>query len=868
MPWAEKLLVTVSGLSREERNAVKVIVEGAGGRYTPSLSRRCTHLVVSHDADAASSRKLALALHNEAKWRTHIVTQAWITACSEGGMHLPEQDFAAPVLQEHAPAHGPSGQQNSSHAAQSQSCTHQQSAPPSCNTPTAAVPGAAAAQASGPAFARRHGIARCIAHPAQQPLQQLPGGNNHHHLPDSAICRVHMYAPPPSAISASSGASISAPQQVAAQSRASQWLTNQQQQLRLQLVHQPRCGLHQPMSTAASINTADGSSNSSRGADLSGAQLAYGVEAPARSVHLSGGVLEGRAGACAEGVPTGACGATARTGSGGVSLGDLTGWAPNACTNGLAAKLAALCHSKNSLASTSTHNRIPWRRDAPAAPDLKHLPAQSSTPGCSEALKAQLATMSARQYAHNHSCATISRHSTGDGKLGAEKSENKTVDSQVSRNAVGLARSNAPDQSVVVSRSRRLLAEPSTELVASTSGCVRCSSAAVCDARLSAGPQPCADQREHAEAEEGAVLDQQIGPQQGYAAEQTPSADAPSLESGTWQQHEPEIAVNRGVFHGMRAVLDSSLDPSEASRVREAIVAGEGECATGGFLGDSASHVICSPRAAAKWLAMGVHVVSAAWVLQSAKTGTQERCLLLSADALRGLPLAHPDAQETQHSSDVSADAAARSASTCATGAHAWQALLDQADQRASAMSHHYQTPTALLEDVVWAVTDPPEKARLDSLYASYAEGPEEDQGDVVPDSEDEQETPGQEDRMSAGDWDHAVFSAAAITVLFPADAAGALCHISRTLRCDAPGPSRRHLLAFVHAFYQERLTVAELSEALQGGLRCSSEVRGALLAGRGVRRGDLLGSRRNFEGLSRVSRCRNALVYELNVSC
>lgn len=79
--------------------------------------------------------------------------------------------------------------------------------------------------------------------------------------------------------------------------------------------------------------------------------------------------------------------------------------------------------------------------------------------------------------------------------------------------------------------------------------------------------------------------------------------------------------------------------------------------------------------------------------------------------------------QETQHLSNVSADAAARSASV--TGAHAWQALLNQADQRASAMSHHYQTPVALLEDVVWAVTDPPEKARLDSLSASYAGGPE-----------------------------------------------------------------------------------------------------------------------------------------------
>ncbi len=55
----------------------------------------------------------------------------------------------------------------------------------------------------------------------------------------------------------------------------------------------------------------------------------------------------------------------------------------------------------------------------------------------------------------------------------------------------------------------------------------------------------------------------------------------------------------------------------------------------------------------------------------------------------------------------------ASSANSSASDAHAWQALLDQADQRASAMSHH-QTPANLLEGVVWAVTDPPEKARLE----------------------------------------------------------------------------------------------------------------------------------------------------------
>ncbi|KAK9908407.1 hypothetical protein WJX75_007456 [Coccomyxa subellipsoidea] len=95
MSWAENIVVSVSGLSRSERNFVGNVVEKAGGRYTPSLSRRCTHLVVSHAADTATSKKLALALHNKAKWGTHIVFPDWITACAESRTRLPEQDFAA-----------------------------------------------------------------------------------------------------------------------------------------------------------------------------------------------------------------------------------------------------------------------------------------------------------------------------------------------------------------------------------------------------------------------------------------------------------------------------------------------------------------------------------------------------------------------------------------------------------------------------------------------------------------------------------------------------------------------------------------------------------------------------------------------------
>jgi hypothetical protein len=56
---------------------------------------------------------------------------------------------------------------------------------------------------------------------------------------------------------------------------------------------------------------------------------------------------------------------------------------------------------------------------------------------------------------------------------------------------------------------------------------------------------------------------------------------------------------------------------------------------------------------------------------------------------------------------------------------------------------------------------------------------------------------------MTAGQWDHIIFRGPSLTVLFPADALGALCHISRTLRAPSAGLSRRQLLAFIHDFYE-----------------------------------------------------------------
>ena len=62
-------------------------------RYTPNLSRRVTHLVVLPDCKPSESEKVALALHNLAKWGTRLVTRQWVVASAEGGAMRPETEY-------------------------------------------------------------------------------------------------------------------------------------------------------------------------------------------------------------------------------------------------------------------------------------------------------------------------------------------------------------------------------------------------------------------------------------------------------------------------------------------------------------------------------------------------------------------------------------------------------------------------------------------------------------------------------------------------------------------------------------------------------------------------------------------------------
>jgi hypothetical protein len=69
-------------------------------RYTPELSRQCTHLVTTlqHATAKRPSAKLALAVHNAHKWQTYVVDIAWAEHCAAKGMQLPATEFLVPAI--------------------------------------------------------------------------------------------------------------------------------------------------------------------------------------------------------------------------------------------------------------------------------------------------------------------------------------------------------------------------------------------------------------------------------------------------------------------------------------------------------------------------------------------------------------------------------------------------------------------------------------------------------------------------------------------------------------------------------------------------------------------------------------------------
>ncbi|PNW77525.1 hypothetical protein CHLRE_10g440500v5 [Chlamydomonas reinhardtii] len=96
--WALGIVVTTSGLGKEDKNRVQRTVKDAGGDYSPNLSKRCTHVLT---VEGKRSEKLDAIRSNPATWPQAIVHLEWLSACSRSGAPLPPESF--PVTSQQVP---------------------------------------------------------------------------------------------------------------------------------------------------------------------------------------------------------------------------------------------------------------------------------------------------------------------------------------------------------------------------------------------------------------------------------------------------------------------------------------------------------------------------------------------------------------------------------------------------------------------------------------------------------------------------------------------------------------------------------------------------------------------------------------------
>ncbi|DBA82718.1 TPA: hypothetical protein ACH3X1_006950 [Trebouxia sp. C0004] len=373
---------------------------------------------------------------------------------------------------------------------------------------------------------------------------------------------------------------------------------------------------------------------------------------------------------------------------------------------------------------------------------------------------------------------------------------------------------------------------------------------------------------------------------------------ANQLQSGA--QHAPQ-----GVFSGMHIILDPELTAEENSRMHEAVRAGGGQVVGGAYLGSGATHVICHPQAAVKWLAMGLSIVSPAWLLRSLAQGTPDRCLHMSLDASRHLPPSVKSRQAQGSSLAPSADGVAFPQDLADRQARQTfvQQLQDQeVHQQWGLAQQALPTPQTMLDEVLWCVTDAPETARLDTLHLStghsYRGGGQDVEvadysstmsatqeacqaeldkadamcsssgfsGSAAASSEASDGLPGRQ--LQEGDWQEIVYKAPALTLLLPLDSIGACGHRSRSLHIPPCGCSRRHMLHSIYSFYQEVLSVSDQLQMMHSSSGAANVVKEVFVEGAPVKHMALLGAKVNLEGLERVSRDLTGTIYELKLSC
>lgn len=96
--WADGIVLSVTGLPKEDRGALRTLVESQGGLYSTTLSKHTTHLVVATTGGAASDKlHAAKLLTAQQRWALQLVSVWWLLDSAERGTRLDEAQYPPPT---------------------------------------------------------------------------------------------------------------------------------------------------------------------------------------------------------------------------------------------------------------------------------------------------------------------------------------------------------------------------------------------------------------------------------------------------------------------------------------------------------------------------------------------------------------------------------------------------------------------------------------------------------------------------------------------------------------------------------------------------------------------------------------------------
>ncbi|KAL5716201.1 hypothetical protein ACHQM5_017925 [Ranunculus cassubicifolius] len=339
-------------------------------------------------------------------------------------------------------------------------------------------------------------------------------------------------------------------------------------------------------------------------------------------------------------------------------------------------------------------------------------------------------------------------------------------------------------------------------------------------------------------------------------------------KSSTTQLAHPQLAEKESntssdlVLSGHSIYVDPNISEDVQKKVIDAAFKGGLAIINRWSVGCRATYVVCEGPSVGRYLGHSDNIVTPQWILKTTKENHTQRLAQLSTDLARQVSgvlenfqssasrqgsLEHISCKETLEERKHLADLAK-------TGVRSRRRHNMQARQS----QIRPITPSTLMDSVCWSISDPVSAAGVYTDVSRFEDHTENASFENL-------SRPLKESEKS-----EKIFKNHFLTILFPIDRFGEMGPSSRTF-FSHDGFTCLQLLDYIYQFYQENMSLDEVSVAIHTDSKHADRLRSVYVSKETVESGtiefkriDFVGTRRSFEMLKRVSGDSSSNVYEL----